>query len=517
MEFKYPADCSFCHSRIGSKDCLLPYEFVCKYQTPTDDLSKVMDVSELHSSYGLSTLQYNFEFVHRVRSRPTSEAIQSYAASVSLQSVEHLGIDEEHRSSPTPANVDETLKDTNHGVQLSHKAITSSVDEMNIHSTAKSSIDDMPHILSADHTSDVPTPKSYASAATSDATPSSSKMLELSTMPNNKDSRGSSPSDLKVKLSRQEEDHIIVDLFLASTIAHAMTTKKMTETRVLKFFECMDTEIGIKQKLKHHYVSKSTTLDHPIALAKELLATHSDHEILSWQESRPISCSNCCILNYPSLSSSSLTEENDRLVQVLVNYCSSILKNGAYSESTLSRLSEKFRIKLDQREHLYTYNWLKSKLRSISTMSSSKSTVEQSSNSTQLDRLLNISEDRLKILNPGNKEHKCPAIDLDTLELLEANLASAVSNSFESLDDQQMDQSQTELMQAAIFNLVSEFVKHNKSWQNPNSLASTKSLQKAADYANLNIPESELTNFLWLCSETVKLLRDISKAKKNNP
>ena len=65
--------------------------------------------------------------------------------------------------------------------------------------------------------------------------------------------------------------------------------------------------------------------------------------------------------------------------------------------------------------------------------------------------------------------------------------------------------------------LTSEFVKHNKSWINPNSMASVNSLTKALDNSGYNIQSQELVDVLRLTSQIVSTLRKEFKQKKNYP
>lgn len=520
MEFQYKDNCTFCHSRIGSKRCLLPYEFVCNYQHNGDALSVIVDVTELHMTYGIEALQYNFEFLYRVRSRPTSDAIQSRAQSYSMSATPNETVNDSVTPlSPASNNfVVDTIRTTESELKQQGNrtptgapnlpGLTESSDSINVKSLTDKLND-----------TTLKTNRSYASAVTKESNlEHRSKVKDDSNMLKQYESRNSTDSEESAELTQSDESHLTNDLIMAILVAHAMTNKHQSETRVSKLFECIDTEIGMKERLKQHYVSKrNTNLDHPIALARELIASHSDAEILSWQEGRLIECTRCCILNYPPFSTTSQTVDNDRLVQTLISYCSSILKSKMYKEKERIRLSQKIAITLELRGNIFAHNWLKTKLRSISNIYATKRKDETSIQQEHKSSLTNHTEDQLRILTPRMNKHSCPPVEQTTLEFLQTHLSTAILKVTKGKELNYSSIPKELTSEDFFFTLITEFVKHNKSWHNPNSLASTKSLLKASEHSGFNIKTTELTNILWLASEIVSILRNESKRERTNP
>jgi len=514
MEFTYPVNCSYCHSRIGSKDCLLPYEFVCDYDPPKDFLSRTIDITELHATYGNHQLQINFEFMHRVRTRPTSEVIQAYSESISQRS--EIG-----STFVKPKVIPQQNTDGTDRCQTP----TGNSDPVPDHDTPPLRADVKSDSLPPSNDTEVqPSAVQLESPTYADklakgkarsATPNSGvTKLTGSTQPQLHDDEVTE-FQLKIEaLSPEQERHLVSTLTMAIAVAHATTTKQSLSMKASKLIECLDVEISMKERLRSHYHNQTTTkLDHPIAMARELVSLHSSTEILSWQEGRTLNCSKCCVLNYPPLKSTSIVADNDTLVQTLVNYCSSIANAEFYTQQTKDNIFGKAKIALEQRGNNFAYNWIKSKLRSTNNPSlhaqdgrSKTSTIV--SNSKQID-----SDSQLRILSPAHGGHKCPAIEQGTLELLSTELDSAVDTALKATNKGQQNFIKSISNHDFIFTIICEFVKHNKSWINPNSMSSTKSLQKAIDNCNFEPKSEDLTNILWITSEAVNLLRNLSRIR----
>jgi len=518
MEFNFPEQCTYCLANLRSQTCLLPYEFICRYQPPDDQLSKIMDVTTLHTEYGLSSLQYNLEFVYRIKSRPTSEAIHQYARSQSFSTTDDAS--KFNEESPIEPETEITpIKNVDKDEIQFEPMITSPLtkEETSSRSVQYRTTSPKPIqlVINESKRKDKEV-ETYASATASSPESVSNTLTEIvqNTQTQNLEKDQSQHQYLEIP-SPEEENHLIHDLVIAISLAHGMSLKHRTEYRVQKLYECLDTEIETKNRTRENYEPKIfSNLDHPIALARELLMSHTDSEIQSWQQGQQLECVKYCVLNYPPLSIGSHTSENDRLVQTLINYCNSVLIRRNYTSTFKERLNGKVKLALELKGNQLAYNWLQFKFKAIPRTFQSDRRQNQTSRPNLMDYKKQLKLPKVNENNESTTTHTCPAVDIELLEMLNSNLTFIINKVISENSYGKITLPDKFSLNNFLSNIVTEFVKHNKSWRNSNSMASVNSLLKASNFAGYQIRSDEAETILWLVSEIVKALRLSIKPKQ---
>ena len=159
---------------------------------------------------------------------------------------------------------------------------------------------------------------------------------------------------------------------------------------------------------------------------------------------------------------------------------------------------------------------MKSQIRSFSSTSQRAERLKSTQTQADTTKVSTNVEDQLTILSSNKLHHKCPAMDQATLTLLQTHLRPTIKTILKKESPSLLSLKKEDPIKFFIV-LTSEFVKHNKSWINPNSMASVNSLTKALDNSGYNIQSQELVDVLRLTSQIVSTLRKEFKQKKNYP
>lgn len=518
-KFKYPEQCTFCSTRIGSEHCLLPYEFVMKFSLPHDYTSQVIELTEVHMTYGIQTLHFNSEFLTQIRTRPHSVVASSIDQSVISTTNELLKSDDISTDTQTIDTIDQGVKISQTESLPTDEDNHESNESNESHSPLGTPPPFGPRIrfpFTWDHLNyDVPSDLNLSITENQDK----GKQIDHANAPPQDNAQRSNLAEQIVQLSSNAERSLIKDLTMALIHAYNLDVLKHSKTRVIKFVECLDQELHFKRTYKERYESsRETKLDHPIALAKELVAHHSPEEFQTWEQGSPNPDHFGCILNFPYLSSISQTVATDMLMDKLVHYAMSVLTHKRLAKDVKDRLSESIKIRLSARGHPLAYNWFTTKSRQLSRHvntepSSTKSNIMQSS---LFD--LATSQSKKKIRAEPSGSHTCPAIDENLLNFIDTHINDEVRQTIDKHRDEMPDTPSNLTLVQYFANLTNEFLRHNKSWHNPNSFQKAEHLSKIERNCSFRIIESQRTDTFIILSiiisnlrEKHKLLREIEK------
>lgn len=469
-EFYFGDNCTFCQSRIGSTHCLLPYQLVVGYVPPPDDMSKIIDITEIHMRYGLEFLQTNLESINWINNRPGS--IQSQVASSSVRS-------ESNRWSDQMNSLSEQL----------HSKITS-VSANTMNSDLESNYSDfISRQLHFENDDGVPvaSPASYAAATSIDVKPTVKSKLgkevvydEPEVLFKPKETKQPELSVIErynIEQSRVNRNHLITDLVMIAKTAfnlHA-SQRDWIKTNALK--ESIMYESDLRSKMGAKYKpSMSTTLDGNKAFAKEIVARHQVEEVQDWESGKSTSHGLFCLLNCRFVSLPINENDQTQLSDELIKCFQAIIKPKASNKSYNQIVVDAVKFELSRDDYPSAFKWMENRAKFLETRDVSKVTSP-------------ISQ------GPSGKINKIkepyPAIDERLIDFINTNLQVFVNREIESAKDEVPEMSDETKLSKFFFKLASEFLRRNKGWHNENSFTSPQHLVKLEELTGLRSQSSE--------------------------
>jgi len=344
--FTYPANCTFCATRIGSDKCLLPFKFVSNFIPSENAISAIMEITEIHVSYGIQTLQQNLELSNWF---PNNQNVNNSSA-VSEQSISGQ-FDVIMRTS------------TRRNATLSYSDKASQSETQDYESSTKS------------HESGAKIPKEKKINISKDnikswadliSEPEEQSIKENKVETDSQKSEGSKRTDalqtkssnVKKELTRDKQNHLIQDLLMSIKCAYNMHQKIRTNTRIDKLLEALNFELSIKSTKGHSYKPNlKSSLDGEIALSKVIVANHSTDQILEWEKGKRSSLDECCILNHEQFKITSLDSTEIKLEDALLEFQKWINYTLEYSPTQVTKILNSVAFEL-QREDMYdAYQW----------------------------------------------------------------------------------------------------------------------------------------------------------------
>lgn len=472
MEYKFPEQCFFCQSRIGSEHCLLPFELVNVYTAPNDALSAITDITEIHMHCGIPALKANFELIQWVRMRPTANEISEYSRSVRSRTSEWFesqqGKDEttEQRVAKYVEASSQTQSPTK---ELETTSWSDEVQESETYASKAKAKEDKDHIdLIPEHL------KEHRAVEVSEDNETTGG-THLT-----KESDGESDRNKveQVKMiSKDEEIHLAYDLMLAAKAAYKLYSLKRLMVKTGQLIEHLITEIELRNTFGNSYrPSLNTTLDGTKSISKEIVGRHNEEIIRQWESGKNVNAHRFCILNFKAFQASKIGVEGNHLLDDLTRYYGIAKENLSKRERDYERVQNLIKFEFERQNELEIDSWIKTRVRYLELKDSNtkKSMQNQEVHETK-----------------EQKREPYPAIDERLSDHINTHLQLFVNAAIRRANGDVPTMKDETKVETFIVKLATEFLKRNKGWQNENSFSSPAHLTKLETSIGMRSPPME--------------------------
>jgi hypothetical protein len=485
-----PDDCHFCKTRIGLQSCLLPYAIIREFKPSEDILTNVLEMTELHTRFGIELLNTGFQTRLWMLTRPSDAAIASYADSIS------------HNSMPTgfvPSTPQEPQSTDISIVHSMESQLPESPAPQPVQAPPEPTLpakEQNPPLCDGVSLPNVGTPTMAKVAAT--PAPFIPKSPTMETAISEETHKEQAPTAPVQNLSEDELMHLLDDLCIAAIAAHKMENKGRARTHASELYNSINYEIELLKKFGDNYESSHlTSLDHQIPLAKEIVSMHNPTTLFNWEVGHSSKEARTCMLNFDHFTATKLVESTNGLTSSLISYVRSVLRGSHLSPHDSELLRNHMKDSLTRRSEQTTYHWISIRIRQLSTPAPKlKSTKPQ-----EPTQAPTASEDT----------HECPPYDLKYNDLINVHLTTTVTNVLENKCKTQAAKLRMKDCSQYFCYLTSEFIKHRKSWHNPNSFTTIKQLQLLLDEVAISAPARELTTQQIILSVIIDDMRQHAK------
>jgi len=495
--FNLFTNCSFCQSRIGSTHCLLPFQLTEQYVRPQDDIAAIIDITEIHTTYGIHALKSNFEIIHWIKNRPTTEQIQEYSQLVQSRTQEWYF-------------KNEYLRNLSDHEQLGYTNSSCQTDDSSINQDRGVMIEKQKPIKKETETQ---TERSDEKPESFTEVVSKWKQRETllespSIMPEHEKGTKTKTKNRALLyriLTREEENHLTQDLLLAVRIAYSMHSNQKSGARIDQLCESLIFEIGIKNATKKDYrPSYDTSLDGSKSIAKEIVARHSSGEMKRWEEGEEENILPFCIFSFEPLKILSENHEYIRIEDAFLHYFNSFNVSRKIDEAQKRRILNSIEFELLRTEHKTTFSWLMGRLKFL------KFEIDAETTNYKF-----IVDRQVKERKGKEKSEKLPypEVDQKLIDHIDAHLQVYVNQSIEEANGFTPTMKDETKLTKFIFLLASEFLRRNKGWHNENSFTQPIHLNKIEDLTGLKSQPSEAILTFNILKDTIDRFRKSYKLR----
>lgn len=467
--FNYPSECTFCTTRVGSTKCLLPFQFVSDFTLPEGSLNAIMEITEIHATYGIQNLINNKELSswfpkHQSDDAKSSKSQASFAGNFEITfkttKSKLSNVSYSEHGSQTDSITGSVYEYTSQmsGARVSTKSNTQSPDKK-IETWAElvqESIDSK----SADSDIRKEEVKSKASLV-----PQSMRL-----------GKETAPQELE----QAQQRHLIQDLIMAIKCAYTIHQKMRSSIKLDKLFSALNYEINLKSTKGSSYrPSFSTTLDGEIALSKEIIAKHTSEQVLNWENGskEPKTCT--CLLSFKELQISNPNSSTIKLEDVLLTFFDLIRNTSEISNDQRLMILNSTSFELMREGNDKAYDW------SVNTLKvKSKSTIKQ-----QIHKPVEIGQPIILGKKGGSLPY--PAINEQFTLFIEQQLQLVVNKVVQKKGVPLPTMIADMKVEKYFFKLAAEFIRRNKGWRNNNSFTSPNHLTKVIEYTELPLDNYE--------------------------
>lgn len=475
-EFYFGENCTFCQSRIGSTHCLLPYQLVKEYNPPADDMSRIIDVTEIHMRYGIEALSVNLQSINWIKARPDSPqnlSVSGFVQSESNTWSEQMNsLNEQVTSKIT--SISENIVDSDLESNYS-RYIGDQLDLAFLESLEDNGVQVTSPPLASKVSSQDERPK-FGSIVILDETQVSDKLSHDSQHVTDK-GKSIEVTDDSTKLSRESRNHMISDFVMIAKTAFNLQSYQRTWIKVSSLKESIMHESDLRSRLGSKYTpSFRTTLDGDKAFAKEIIAKHSISDIQEWESGKHTSHDEFCLLNYKCISLAVNQYDQSSLCDELINCFKILLIQQYRTDWYRETVANGVRFELSKDDYSSTFTWMENRAKYLETKKVSKTTT---SSGQTMDRR-----------SPKKKE-PYPAADERLIDMINTRLQVIVNREIERAGSEVPEMSDETKLTKFFFSLASEFLRRNKGWHNENSFTSPQHLAKIEESTGLRSRPSE--------------------------
>lgn len=256
--------------------------------------------------------------------------------------------------------------------------------------------------------------------------------------------------------------------------------------------------MGIFQASEHNYKpTVDSKLDHPIALSKELVATHNFDDIVLWSKGLHCQCSTRCILNYSRFKSVSMTSDSDMLLDVLIDYPRSVISDSHLSSHDREFLSNLIINETRRRGFTTAYQWVKSQAKGKNVLRTSLPSLTIGPISSSTKQRGPESSHTFRTISPQRQKKPNQTLDSEQrLNLILQDLLPKAINDVYLLNQQRFNNIhiRNHTAQDVISKLATALIRNNQGWKNPVTTRSTQSITRLESYLDFEIPDEQIEN-----------------------
>lgn len=464
--FSFPENCFYCTTNFGSQHCVLPFEIVKNFKIPKDHQRMVMEVTQLHCSTDIGLMQYS-------ATHSSWHASQADNQSVSEPEKIPVPVDLPRRetASPVPQTETHSAPQIEKPTEPTFSAIAAlKPDESKTHS-------DEFLLVTRDKKAATEAPPRYTLVCPEIIIPDKLRPVALV--------------------------HLCTDVTLAAVTAYTMRKLKRNFT-VEDFIDSFAKECNIKLTHSHDYTkSQNLVLNHPIALAKELVAIHDSNEsLLRWKRhlSTPDLTETGCLTRHPYFQN---REQNSHISKpldnTLISYCLATISAAKTRTPSTDSFFTTLKSSFASRKSEKVYDWLKN---------------------TSTDKILNSDTRFYKDLKNNSsdsksttKEHKtaephsCPPVPALTEQLLKNHLKPSITEALKDTLDTPFEPGAQKTCAQVLTALLSELIRHNPTWRSRHFSISPNLLEAACLHANFTLEPTSAPMITYLLANALNTLK----------
>jgi len=472
-EFQFYENCTFCRSKIGSKHCLLPYQFLKQYVPPSDPVQRIIDITEIHTTYGLHVLEANYLLMEWVQSRPTSTASSSTSSIVydpiasRLEKLKKEN-DSAHRPSGDQSSDQSQINTTSQEDKITQDQADPSKDEgVSVDLSTLTTNDPVQMMTKAF------TPLCLEVQSSEIATPSSAKSSDKASLAGSSSAKMSEEHD-----ARDLKNHLVQDLLMMAKTAFNLHAKKLGWIDANELKESILFESNTRNQRGRRYVpSFKTQLDGTIALSREIIARHDNDDLQLWESEKPTSYGNHCFLNEHPFTLPISRDDNAKLEEHLVRCFSQLLRRHSTKNGSRITLTDSVAYELVNSDNPSVFTWIKNHSQILESSPTPKPSTRGVAPKP--------SKDKKKTSEPY------PNVDPRLGEFINTHLQMIVLKLIEENKSDLPTMRDETKVSTFLFKLASEFLLRNKGWHNENSFTNPQHLERLEESTGLKSRPSE--------------------------
>jgi len=339
----YPTECTFCYRKFKINPCLLPHILAKNIQLPTDHDERTMELTELHC-------HFNNDYFRTAVNMTRWQLTSSDELSQSAPSATKNWLHDLHPDSQTHPMSEIVTLDTQSNV-AEGAPLAQSLETQDTPKTpapkAESLIKD---VLTDDEITRVKTPS--PTEAKSPLTESNLKQHETDSATRQNTSG----------LDTNEILHLADDIAISATCAQTLRKVKRDQTSLSQFMNSLSHEIDIiNEKGKTYVPFTSTKLDHPVALARELLARHTVDQLYDWLQAKQPVCNthhSGCLLNHLGYPINAKPSKDDvRIDNILFAFARNALDSLQRDSKHKKHALNAVKALLEERKMMFTFEF----------------------------------------------------------------------------------------------------------------------------------------------------------------
>jgi hypothetical protein len=466
-----------------------------------------MQLASLHSEYGIHQLQANFEYIRTVFDRPDYKTVQSYAHSMSANSdfrecfvnnvinekdlpstLDHLDSPEPNESAGRTDPHCEPMQDTPDipETNLDSSTLTEKPNlqpEEESKTELASSIDEIKTDASKSHQSKIDKSDTKSTSSRNSDTPTQ----ETSSQPKLVKTISSD-----TRLSHSEINHITKDLETAIESSYRLFTSMKRNARLNELHETIIFEYDILVRAGTKYEpAKEQTLNHPIAITKELAKTHSVIAFDEFMNGNDCSENKFCLMSFKPMKITSQTANEDDILEVLTDYVRSLLRKSTLHTADKEILATRLQTKFESRSNLAAYNWVKSRTLRPTQIGNRRPQSDKGHDplspkkeSKTQERLLSHEQQQI------NEKEAERRKKLSTILATQLSLIVEQSYQHENVDPFHMITDDHSRMNITMM-FVNHLINTNKGWMNPVTTKSVFAIKRISDYFHFELSDNE--------------------------
>lgn len=464
----WPKFCFFCTQRLNNtKHCQLPFDFITRYDIPTDDTQKRDELIEIHATYSVSKLFEN-SLLHNWKNwNPHVIAQSTYSESIPATSVDHADSllastsDISNQLMSQPSSSHSFPLDTGVPITIANPSQTSESIQN------EPSEPDISLPLPAQIQSYQPT--SIGSGSTIQPNQNSPQHEDISKDIETKENKPKQQADIPSNspepedLSKQTIIHISNDLFRTIVVAHFIETRGHRSNKSSQFVEALLTELNYVTELGSKYVKNtSTRLDHHIPLAKEIVATHSKTLLNEWVNGRKEGTCYHCILNFNDFEANIDDNDETRLFDSLIAYTKSIFNSEQIKPFDKVQIRKHLAEQIKSREFQRCLTWYDKATKESFTSIQIPLKLQQRMRASQ-HQPPQVGKQKLKPYAQALKDDVIDKALLDRIDIAEISANAYSNHAHEFNNDEEKFQIATKILGS-----LKLIIERYPSWKKPN-------------------------------------------------